>query len=95
MEIVFNDDGWDEIVKEIIDTEGVTRMQRVADACNESDGLTDSDPGGPGYRVDVDGGKPLDKHDYRATVITATNQAMFHNAVNNTLVRHLNQAAGD
>lgn len=88
MKIEFNEDGLDEITKNIIDTEGVRRMQRVADACNSDDQLAN------GYRVSVEGSKPLRKHDYRATVITATAQAMSANAKRNTLVKNLHQAGG-
>lgn len=88
MKIEFNKDGLDEIVKNIIATEGVTRMRRVANACNSDDGLSD------GYRVSVEGSKPLQKHDYRATVITATARAMAANARRNTLVKNLHQAGG-
>lgn len=88
MKIEFNDDGLNEITKNIIATEGVSRMKRVADACNAQDGLED------GYRVSVEGSKPLRKHDYRATVITATAQAMRKNAKNNTLVQNFHQAGG-
>lgn len=36
----------------------------------------------------------LNKHDYRATVITASAAAMYHNAKHQTLIMHLNEGAG-
>ncbi len=35
----------------------------------------------------------LNKHDYRATVITASAAAMYHNAKHHTLIMHMNQGA--
>lgn len=91
--VEWDEDGWNDVVKEIITESGVPRMQRVADACNASDELTD----GEGYAVSVVGpeGKQLDQHDYRVTVITKTNQAMRQNARENTLLKNFHLAAGD
>lgn len=102
MPVTFNRKNWDQMVKEIVENECVPRMQNVADACNQqmadrggSD--TDDDSGyvfnEPGYVVSVEGGKPLESHDYRATVITATNQAMVDNAQNNSLLQNFYLAA--
>ncbi|CKH13828.1 hypothetical protein PXH78_26950 [Mycolicibacterium smegmatis] len=83
----FNKKAWDALVKEVVETEGVERMQRVADACNnhiETDG----------YKVSVEGDDPLDKRDYRATVITSDVEAILDNQRNNTLVSEFHQAGG-
>lgn len=88
MAFEMDQDGWDALVKEVISTQGVPRMKRVADACNEQDGLDD------GYRVSVEGPEPLRQHDYRATVITATGAAIRKNARNNTLIKNFHQAGG-
>jgi len=96
MPLEFIEKNWDSMVKEIVERECVPRMKRVADACNA--GLTGRErPFDPvGYVVDteVEGGKTLRKHDYHATVITATNQAMADNAENNSLVMNFHQAGG-
>lgn len=98
VEIEMNDDGWDAVVKQVIENTGVPMMQKVADACNESDGTQGGDgedqDQAPGYRAGTDGAKPLEKHDYRATCIAATYQAMARNAANNTLVNNFYQAGG-
>lgn len=87
----FNKKNWNATVRKIIDTDGVARMQRVADACNQ--GLeTDK---APGYRVSTEGDEPLSKRGYRATVITAEAESIVDNAENNTLVRNLHLAGGD
>lgn len=86
MKLRFHKRGWDKVVKHVIDTEGVDRMRRVAEAANTSEGVID------GFRVSVDGDQPLRKHDYRATVITATGEAMRANAQNNTLVNEFHRA---
>lgn len=86
--VKFNRKAWDSLVKEIIETEGVERMSRVADACN-------AELGEDGYKVSVEGDDPLTKDDYRATVITATAHAMRHNAKHNTLIQNLHKASGD
>jgi hypothetical protein len=85
--IKFNRKGWDEIVEHVIDTEGVARMQRVADASN-------ANLDRPGYKVSAEGDKRLRKRNYRATVITATEDAMYDNAKNQTLIRNLPAAGG-
>lgn len=76
------------IVKEVIETEGVARMQKVADACNAAAGLED------GYRVSVEGDNPLDKRDYRATVITATAEAIMADGKHDYLLKNFGVAEG-
>lgn len=73
------------LTKEIIDTYGVERMQRVADACNSDAGLED------GFRVSVEGDDPLDKRDYRATVITATAEAIHYDRKHDALLHHFGE----
>jgi hypothetical protein len=87
--LTFNKKGWQEIAKHVVETEGVRRMKRVADAANAADDLDE------GYLVSTEGDDPLSKADYRATVITATAEAMRSNAKRNTLVRELHRAGGD
>jgi hypothetical protein len=87
-ELKIDADGWDEVVKEVINTVAVPRMERVAAASNEQ---LDR----PGYMVSVEGSEALQKRDYRATVITATEDAMYDNAKNNTLVANFYLAGGD
>ena len=76
------------ITKQVIDTEGVARMQRVADACNAAAGLED------GYRVSIEGDDPLDKRDYRATVITATAEAIMADGKHDYLLKNFGVAEG-
>lgn len=70
------------ITKQVIDTVGVERMQKVADACNADLGEPD------GYLVSIEGDDPLDKRDYRATVITASAHAIRHDRKHDTLLRN-------
>ncbi len=85
--ITFHMDGWDAVAKQVVDSEGVDRMQRVADAAN-------AHLDRPGYKVSVEGARPLRKRDYRATVITATEDAKYDNAKNNRLVSEFHRAGG-
>lgn len=85
--IKFNIKGWNKLVGDIIDTEGVKRMSRVAQACNAAD---DTDE----YKVSVEGTNPLNRRNFRATVITAGPRAIRGNAKRNTLVRNFYRAAG-
>lgn len=84
----FHDKGWDEVVDHVIENEGVPRMQRVADAANEH---LDR----PGYKVSTEGGKRLQKHSFRATVITATEDAMYDNQKNGRLIAEFHRAGGE
>lgn len=86
--IKFDRDGWDEVVEHVIDTEGVDRMKRVADACNEH---LDRE----GYKVSTEGRGKLNRRSFRATVITATEDAMYDNQKNNRLVSELHRAGGE
>lgn len=83
-----NDAGWKQLAKEIIATEGVKRMQRVADACNE--GISDD-----GYKVGIEGDDTLQKHDMRMTVITTTAEAIIDNGRNGTLIKNFHLAGGE
>jgi hypothetical protein len=87
----FHRDGWNTVVAHVIDTEGVARMTRVADASNAA--LTTRGRGDD-YQVSTQGGDPLDKRDYRATTITTTAEAMRDNAKHNRLVQNFHLAEG-
>jgi hypothetical protein len=91
----FNKPNWNKMVKDIVDTECVKRMHRVADACNAGLPLSEKAESPANYMVSVQGDKPLSKRGYRATVITATGAAMRDNASNNTLVHNLHLAGGN
>lgn len=99
MPLEMNRAGWDDIAKQVVENECVPRCQAIADACNakldERGHPTHKDPNDPGYIVSTEGEKPLQKHDYRATVITKTNEAMVDCAENNTLIYEFGAAAGD
>lgn len=88
MPIKFDQAAWDELVAHVIDTEGVERMRRVADACNAADG-TDQ------YMLSTEGKGALLQRDYRVTVITAGAKAIKANAQWNTLLQHFHLAGGD
>ncbi|MCG7610345.1 hypothetical protein [Mycobacterium sp. CnD-18-1] len=85
--IKFHSEGWDAIAQHVVETEGVDRMRRVADAGN-------SHLDREGYKVSVEGNRKLQKRDYRATVITATDDAKYDNAKNNRLVSEFHRAGG-
>jgi hypothetical protein len=87
--IVFHREAWQDLAKEVVESDGVDRMQRVADAANAH--LKK----GPGYKVSVEGDNPLDKRDFRATVITTTPEAMNDNRKHNRLVAELHRAEGE
>lgn len=76
------------IVTEIIDTFGVPAMQKLADKCNADAGIED------GYRVSIEGDKTLDKHDYRATVITATAEAITADRTHDYLLKNFGIVGG-
>lgn len=86
--VKFNKNGWNEVVRHIVDTEGVKRMTRVADASN-------ADIEGDGFMVSTEGDDPLDRRDYTATVITTTPEAMRANAKHNLLIKNLHRASGN
>ena len=93
--IVFHQPGWDEVVKDIIDGEGVRRMKRVAEVCNaEFHAHPDHGPE-DGFKVSHEGDQKLGERDYVATVITANAPAMAHNQKHNTLVKNFYLAGGD
>ena len=91
-ELTFNQGAWIDIEEKVIFEFCVPRMEKVAEACNA--GLDNRDE--PGYIVSTAGkaSKILGKSSFRATVITATNEAMADNAENNTLINNLPQASG-
>jgi len=80
-----------QLIIQIVDEECVPRMQRVADACNAGLSLS---AGEKGYMVSTEGDKPLTKHSYRATCITAGAEAILDNAANNTLIKNFHLAGG-
>lgn len=80
-----------ELIIQIVDEECVPRMRRVAAACNANLNLS---AGEKGYMVSTEGDKPLTKHSYRATCITAGAEAIIDNAHNNTLVQNFHIAGG-
>lgn len=99
MVIEWDEGGWDEIAKRAIEQVAVPACQNIAEACNakleERGHPTHKEGDEPGYIVGVEGGKPLQRHDYRSTVITKTNEAMVDNAENNTLIYNLTAGQGD
>jgi hypothetical protein len=100
MPFEINEKAWDDIAKAVVTEKCVPMCQRIADASNKAmaERVPEVDPdrpgvNEPGYIVGVEGGKPLKKHDYRSTVMTATNQAMVDNAEHNTLIQNMQEAA--
>jgi hypothetical protein len=95
MPLEINQAAWDNIVRKVVNEKAVPMCQRIADGCNhdldERGHPTHAEANEPGYIVDTDGGKPLSKHDYHATVITKTNEAMADNAEHNTLLMHMHE----
>jgi hypothetical protein len=95
----WNRRGWEEIEKQAVDGWARPKAEQIARACNETlEGPSDSGnesteetQNPPGYFAGTEGqpGRQLRKGSYRATVITATNEAAADNARNNTLVNHL------
>lgn len=88
-ELTFNIPAWNAMIKDIVNTDGIARMRRVANGCNAQI------EGEDGYLVSTEGDEPLSKHSYRATVITANAEAMRDNAKHNTLVHNFSKAGGD
>jgi hypothetical protein len=81
-----NQKGWDTVVKQIVDEYLVPAAEAIASQCNSEAGITD------GYRAGTEGAQSwltLKRHDYRATVITATPQAMADNAKHQRLINNL------
>jgi hypothetical protein len=99
-EIEWNEGNLDEMLKGIVSNVLVPRCQAVADASNEQSAASDdhqpdtTDDEKRGYRVGTEGEKPLRKHDYHATVITATVPAMADNARHNRMVENFHLAEG-
>lgn len=103
MKIEFNMAGWDELVRNIVDERLVPKALEVASACNaglradrRGSGPVLDDPGGDDEyvagTVSIDGGDALTQHDYRATVITRTWEAMRDNAMHNRLTQNFHIA---
>ena len=68
-------------------------MRAVADASNAA--LIKTAPGKPsGYQLSTEGDNPRAEHDYSATVITTTAEAMRDNARHNRLVQNSHLAGG-
>lgn len=89
-EIVLDKDALNALIIQVVDETCVPAMGRVAAACNA--GIETH--GGKGYMVSTEGDKPLTKHSYRATCITAGAAAILDNAAHNTLVHNFH-LAGD
>lgn len=93
--------GWNDIVRDTINTVGVSMAEDVAEGANAA--AKDRHPrlaneaedgaGHDNYMVSVEGGERLNLDDYHATVITATAYAMRDNAKHNTLVSNFARAA--
>jgi len=96
----WNHRGWDDLLADVVENECVPRAHKVADACNDAsaaDGAhaaTTTDEERRGYKVSVEGSKPLQRRKWRATVITATNPAKADNARHNRLVSEFHRAEG-
>lgn len=108
VEVEIVEEGWDSVVRQVIQNKCVPMMETVAADANRVSGLegggTEIDPltghekpkdKAPGYEAGTEGlGTQLYRRDYRATVITATNPAMHDSAVNNTLLNTFYAAEG-
>lgn len=70
------------LMKQAVDELCVPMAHGIADACNRDLGEPD------GYLVSIEGDDPLDKRDYRATVITASAHAINHDRKHDTLIRN-------
>lgn len=86
--ITWNQDAWEKLARDILATDGVTRMHRVADACNAAGG-TDQ------YLLSVEGevSKRLRRRD-QVTVITAGIEAIKDNVYNERLLQNFYLAGG-
>lgn len=88
MTLNLNRKQWNTIVAQVIATDGVARMKRVADACNTAAGTDE-------YKLSVEGpGPTLQQRDYRVTVITAGYEAIVDNALHNRLLSNFHLAGG-
>ena len=90
-ELKFHMEGWNDVVREIIDTTAVPMAQDIADACNQEVRGVPTTIGHAHFMAGTEGDESLALHDYRATVITATAYAMRQNAKYNTLIRNMSR----
>lgn len=101
MPLQWNEGGLDAMLTGIVHDVLEPRAQAIADASNDqSDADASHDSRTPseerrGYRAGTEGGKPLEKHNYRATVITTTTAAAADNARHNRMVENFHLAEGD
>lgn len=103
MPLEMNMGGWEATIRGIVDQHLSPAAERIADASND-DMMADPPPGwnaseqqlSEGYRAGTEGvpSRQLHKRDYRATVITATYEAMADNAAHNRLVNNFGLAEG-
>lgn len=82
-----NRKGWDQLVKQVVDSKLVPAAEAIAADCNQAAGITD------GYRAGTEGELSLRVRDYRATVITATHEAIRDNARHDRLINNLSIGA--
>ena len=82
-QVRMNRKGWDQLIKQVVDERLEPAAQAIAADCNSAAGIED------GYRAGTEGELSLRVRDYRATVITATWEAIRDNAKHNRLINGL------
>ena len=90
--IEFNAEAWNELLTGVVNSWARPKAETIAAAANQgilaSDNLPSASTEGlRDYMVSTEGSDPLNKGEYRATVITVTNRAKADNARRNTLIR--------